>query len=88
MALTSSSTLSDALGHYNDNLSWDGDATKAALALEALRYIRVTRPQATARESVQINYIDFEADIKELKKFVTGSSSNSSRAKLADVSGT
>ncbi len=72
MALTSSSTLTDALAQYNDNLSWDGNVTKARLALEALRFIRINRPQATGRESVSISYIDFEGEIKKLEQIVDG----------------
>lgn len=88
MTLSSSSTLTNALDQYNDNLSWEGDVAKAILALEALRYLRVNRPQATGRESVQISYIDLETEIAELKTFVTSNRSGASpRARVADVTG-
>lgn len=88
MALTSSSTLTDALNQYNDNLSWEGDVAKATLALEALRWLKINRPQATGRESVQISYIDFDTEIADLKTFVKANRSGASpRARVADVSG-
>ena len=88
MSLSSSSTLTTALAQYNDNLSWEGDVAKATLALEALRWLRVNRPQATGREAVSISYIDFEAEIADLKTFVKANQSGAApRARVADVTG-
>ena len=76
MALTSSSTLQDALNQYNDNLSWDGSATKAALALEAVRYLLVNRPQSNTAGSVRIDYSGLEEEKKKLEDYVARSSSS------------
>lgn len=59
MALTSSSTLSDAYDQYLDNLSWEGDVTKARAALEALRFIQIRRPLATG--AADGRSMDFES---------------------------
>ena len=64
MALTSSSTLDDALNQYKDNLSWDGNLAKARAALEAIRYIEMCRPQILARPdggSLNFNLIGNQA---------------------------
>lgn len=75
MSLTSSSTLTDALNQYNDNLSWENDAAKAALALEAIRFLLINRPQRTGRESVAIDYADLAAEKEKLEKFISDQSS-------------
>lgn len=46
MGITSSSTLQDVVGQYNDNLAWENNPTKAALALEAVRWLIVNRPSS------------------------------------------
>jgi len=43
MALTSASTIADAEAQLLDNLSYEGSATKAAAALEAVRYLLARR---------------------------------------------
>lgn len=43
MALTSTSTLADAIAQYRDNLLWEGDVTKARAALEAARFLLLSR---------------------------------------------
>lgn len=67
MALTSSSTLSDALAQYNDNMSWEGNSTKAANCLEAIRWLLVNRPLRTSKDD---HSVDFDA-LKEEKKALT-----------------
>ncbi len=44
MALTSSSTYTDALNQYKDNLSWEGDIAKAKAFREAIRFLLLDRP--------------------------------------------
>ncbi len=70
MGLNSSSTQSDALAQYNDNLDWDGDITKARLALEAIRWLLINRPQQLDRHDRSINYESLETELKRLNAFV------------------
>lgn len=84
MALTSASTISDALAQYNDNLSWEGNATKAAAALEALRWLRINRPQAGSREGVSLNYAEISEEIARLERFVNSQSSATASIRVSD----
>lgn len=80
MALTSTSTLSDALAQYNDNLSWDGDATKATAALEAIRWLFVNRPQGTSRNGRTVNYAALETEKQKLEGYLNEFGANANRA--------
>lgn len=61
MALTSTSTYADAIAQYKDNLSWEGDVTKARAFREAIRFLMLERPTRSShsdgsgldRESLQ-----------------------------------
>lgn len=70
MALTSASTIDDALNQYNSNAGWDGDITKARLALEAVRFLLVNRPIETAAAEHRIQYAALEAERAALERFV------------------
>jgi hypothetical protein len=70
MALTSASTLTDALNQYNDNLSWDGSTAKAILALEAVRWLLANRPQMSSEASGQINFNALDQEYQRLTKYV------------------
>jgi len=75
MALTSSTTLSDALAQYNNNLSWEGSPTKAAAALEALRWLFVNRPVSnTTGDGRTINYAALEPEKARLETYVNSQS--------------
>lgn len=74
MSLTSTSTLANALAQYNNNLSWEGDATKAAAALEAVRWLLVNRAQNISTEGRTINYASLEKEKEKLEAFVSISS--------------
>ncbi len=76
MSLTSASTITDALAQYNNNLSWDNDSAKAVLALEAVRWLLINRPQRTGRESVAIDYADLADEKKRLEQFIADSTSS------------
>lgn len=78
MALTSSSTVADALAQYNNNLSWEGDVTKAADALEAVRYLLVNRPKMIASNNRNIDFESLAAEKQQLEQYVgrAGSSVN------------
>lgn len=60
MALTSSSTLSDALDQYKDNLRYWQSADTAANLLEAVMYLLACRPEtlAAAEQSVTHSKLD------------------------------
>jgi len=70
MALTSDSTLQDALDQYNDNLDWHGSPTRARLALEAVRYLIVNRPQSTPSISGSLNYEQLLEVQRELRRYL------------------
>lgn len=80
MALTSASTLQNALDQYNDNLSWEGDSTKAAAALEAVRFILVNRPRIIAAGSQNINFDSLAAEKERLEQYITATQAQTSRS--------
>jgi hypothetical protein len=71
MALTSSSTLANALAQYNDNLSWEGSPSKAALALEAIRWLLVNREQSSSIRGRSINYASLESQEAKVSAYVS-----------------
>lgn len=79
MSLTSSSTLADAINQYNDNLSWEGNTTKAGLALEAVRFILANRPKVIATNDRNINYETLLGEKEKLETFVGKFSSSVNR---------
>jgi len=80
MALTSSSTLTDALAQYNDNLSWDGDRTKAQNALEAVRWLLANRAQSQSMGALNLNYADLREEKRKLETFVSTAKSGAQRS--------
>ena len=80
MSLTSASTLDDALAQYNDNLSWDGDISKATAALAAVRWLLVNRPKVIATNDRSINFELLVAEQARLEKFVSNFSTAVNRA--------
>ena len=80
MSLTSASTIADALNQYNNNLSWEGDITRAANALEAVRYILANRPKMIASEERNVNYDSLAQEKEKLEAYVARSSSAVGRA--------
>ena len=70
MALSSSSTLSDALAQYDDNMSWEGDAAKAVLFLAAIRWLLVHRPQTNSIQGRNISYNALESQKAEVAAYV------------------
>jgi len=80
MSLDSTSTLDDALAQYNDNLSWDGDITKAAAALAAIRWLLINRPKIIATNDRSVNFELLAAEQIKLEKFVSSSSTIVDRA--------
>lgn len=80
MALSSTSTLTDALAQYNDNLSWEGDITKATAALAAIRWLMVNRPKIIATNDRSINFELLMSEQAKLESFVSKFSTSVSRA--------
>ncbi|MCP4639433.1 MAG: hypothetical protein GY851_03320 [bacterium] len=66
MALSSSSTITDALAQYNDNLRYRGDATKAVNLLEAIEFLLVNRPSQTSADPGSLSF----ESLKEQKEAV------------------
>jgi hypothetical protein len=85
MSLTSSSTLTDALNQYKDNLSWEGSPDKAVLALEAVRYILTERPNQLTKEGRSINYESLAAEKKRLEAYVQSAGTTSTAARCSFV---
>jgi hypothetical protein len=71
MALTSASSYSDAIDQYLDNLSWDGDLTKARAMLEAIRFLRLQRPTRSAHEDGRsIDYESLATEQQRLEQYL------------------
>ena len=71
MALTSSSTLTDALAQLNNNLAWEGSATKAADALEAVRWLLFNRAKIMANGGTSYNFEELAEMEKKLDAYVS-----------------
>ena len=82
MALTSSSTLSDALDQYKDNLLWEGNITKAQNCLEAIRFLLVNRAQSKTINGRTSNY---ESLISEKTKFASRSTFSGIRESVPSI---
>lgn len=85
MALTSSSTVADALAQYKDNLAWDGDLTKALAALEAVRFLLVNRPQSYSLADRSTNWASLERECERLQKFVEAAGGSAHRCHFVKV---
>ncbi len=80
MALTSASTITNALAQYNDNLDWEGDATKAAAALAAVRFLLVNRPTAIQTNNRNINFESLAEEKRKLEKYLRHAAGSVDRA--------
>lgn len=75
MAVDSTSNTAEVLAQYIDNSDWDGNPTKAALALQAVRILIVKRPATMADGDGQsITYESLVLEKKELVAFVRSTS--------------
>jgi hypothetical protein len=70
MALDSTSKLADAIAQYKDNLLWEGDVTKARNALEAIRFIRMTRPVTNAERDSSTTREQLDAEQANIERFL------------------
>jgi len=80
MSLTSSSTRQDALDQYNDNLNWQGNAAKAALAIEAVRWLLVNRAQSINHGDRSLNYESLIDEKQRLEEYIKKHGSGVNRA--------
>lgn len=87
MALTSTSTLTDALAQYNNNLAWEGSATKAADALEAVRWLLVNREQSSTIRGRSLNYTSLEAQEAKLSAYVASAGTAAAAARCSFTRG-
>lgn len=78
MALTS---IDAALAQYAENALWNESAAKAALALEALRYLRLHRAQGMGHTGSSLNYEALESEAKKIEDFlgITGAVASGKR---------
>lgn len=70
MSLSSSSTRADAIAQYDNNLSWEGDPTKAAAELEAVRWLLVHRPTRIAKGDRSFDYESLADEKRRLEEYV------------------
>ncbi len=83
MALSSASTLQNALDQFADNLSWEGDSAKAVLYLESIRWIMVRRAFDTKTadgKSVSFSESWYEKEMERVQPYVKTSSANAKRS--------
>jgi len=80
MALTSSSTLDDAIDQAMNNLAWEGNVTKARDYLEACRAIRILRAQGITTTNQSINFEQLLSDVKRAADYVESNSTDINRA--------
>ncbi len=80
MAITSASTRAEVLAQYNDNLDWEGNATKATLALAAIRWLLINRPFRISQGERNLDYESLIDEKIKLEEFVSLNSSAVNRA--------
>jgi len=83
MSITSSSTVAQVLAEYNDNLSWEGNVDKARLALAAIRWLLINRPETLGEDGRNINYASLEAEKTQLEQFVRQNTATTKRGRSA-----
>jgi hypothetical protein len=80
MALTGSSTLSDALAQYKSNLCWWETPAKAANLLEAVLYLLACKPQMLAAADQSVSFASLQALQAKLEPIVAGTAATRNRA--------
>ena len=79
MSLTSSSTLSDALAQYNDNILWEGDSAKAQNCLEAIRFLLVNRPVRMSEGEQSLDYESLKDVSSKIENYLSISTTTINR---------
>ncbi len=80
MALTSASTLTDALAQYKDNLAYWESALKASNLLEAVLYLLACKPQTLAAADQTVSFASLEQLRATLEPIVTATAATRARA--------
>lgn len=70
MALTGTSTFDDAMAQLNANLAWEGSPSKAADALEAVRWLLFNRAKVSMRQTSQMQFESLADLEKRLSSYV------------------
>ena len=71
--------ITTALTQYNENLDWDTSATKARLALSALRFLRVNRAQNLSHVNSGLSYAAIDAEIDAILDYLNVAETTLSR---------
>ena len=79
MALTSASTLTNALNQYKDNLAYWESAAKASNLLEAVLYLLACKPQTLAAADQTVTFASLEALRTRLEPIVTATATTRTR---------
>ena len=67
-------TLAEALAQYNANLDWEGSPAKAALALQAVRWLLVNRATLMQDGGTQLQYDSLASEKRSLEAYVRATS--------------
>jgi hypothetical protein len=79
MSLTSASSITDAIAQYNDNLLWEGDATKSRSCLEAIRFILGNRAARMASDGESLDYESMKDQAQKIEGYLAGSTTTVQR---------
>jgi hypothetical protein len=63
-------TIATALTQYNENLDWDTSATKARLALSALRFLKINRAQNLTHVGSALTFEAITEEIAKIESFL------------------
>ena len=72
-------TIAEALAAYNANLDWDDSPAKAAICLQAIRFLLVNRAQMQSVAGASLNFAALEQEHDRLQDFVRATSTTSKR---------
>jgi len=70
LALTDTTTLTEALAQLNNNLVWEGDATKAQNYVEAARWLLFNRPRVSSDAGTSLNYEMMETQLAKAEGYL------------------
>ena len=79
MALTSSSTLADALNQYKNNLRYWESAATASNLLEAIMYLLACKPEVISAADQSVSFPKLEQLREELKPIVSATAETRAR---------
>lgn len=72
-------TVSEALAAYNANLDWDNDPAKAAICLQAVRFLLMNRAMMQSVAGASLSFADLAHERDRLEEFVQITSTTSRR---------